>query len=182
MDKSEFILKLSKLRQSSTFLTLHNYKNEYGEVANYNIVFHISYENALKKSISIIENYLPSNNLEHVAKSELIDGYNKSLLKAQDIEIIDEYYHHIYDSDGKIIKGIKIHNENEELYIYGFIVNKSIIENGNYPVRNKRPLTIAKDNLRKLTPVDKFRQFKITQSKLNSISVENMEFHINENW
>jgi hypothetical protein len=45
---------------------------------------------------------------------------------------------------------------------------------GLYTKGNRRPLTVAKDKLRHLTPVGKFRQFKITPSQLDSISVENL--------
>ena len=45
---------------------------------------------------------------------------------------------------------------------------------GMYAKTNKKPLTVAKDKLRYLTPVGKFRQFKILPSQVDSISVENL--------
>ena len=40
MDNLDFVAELSKLRTSSTFLTLRSYRSESGEIADFNIIFH----------------------------------------------------------------------------------------------------------------------------------------------
>ena len=176
MNKSQFVAELSKLRPSSTFLTLVSYRNEFSEVADYSIVFHMSYKNALERSIMTLEGVIPSDSLQTVAKSELLDGYRKSLSKMKNtsIEEIDDAYMRFFDSDGKYIKGVKMHTASGALHLYGFVVHKRVIMPGVYPVRNKRALTQAKDKLRKLCPVDKFRQFKILPDQVDCITVENL--------
>lgn len=176
MDRQEFVKELSKLRPSSTFLTLHDYNNEYGELADYSIAFHISYQNALKRSILIMNGVIPENDLEAQAKMELLDSFNTSLTKLKEITIdkIDDAYTRLFDDNGNEIKGIKIHTESNTLHMYGFVVFKRILLPGVYPKRNKKPLTIAKDKLRRLTPVDKFRQFRITSEQVGSIVVEHL--------
>lgn len=176
MNKTEFVSELSKLRTSATFLSLTGYRNEHGEVADYSIVFHMSYENALKRSIMALETVVPEDAMQVVAKQELLDGYHKSLnnIATIPVEEIDDAYTRFFDSDGKYIKGVKLHTESDTLHIYGLLNAKKVIVPGVYPTRNRRALTIAKDKLRKLCPIDKFRQFRITPFQVEKIAVENI--------
>jgi len=176
MDKTQFVEELSKLRPSATFLSLSGYRNEHSEVADYSIVFHISYESALKRSVAALESIVPTDALQSLAKQELIDGYNTSLSKIAmtPIEEIDDAYTRFFDSDGSYIKGVKLHTASDILHLYGFINSKRVIIPGRYPQYNKKDLTKAKDELRKLCPVDKFRQFKLHPTQVDRISVEHL--------
>jgi hypothetical protein len=176
MNQLQFVSELAKLRPSSTFLTLLGYRNEHSEVADYSIVFHISYENALKRSITALEGVVPADDLQVRAKRELIDGYNTSLAKmaTTPVEEIDDAYTRFFDSDGSYIKGVKVHTATNTLHLYGLVNHKRVLMPGIYPHTNRRELTIAKDKLRKLCPVGKFRQFRITPDQVDSISVENL--------
>jgi hypothetical protein len=78
------------------------------------------------------------------------------------------------DEDNTPIKGVKLHVATNTLHLYGLVAHKRVLMPGLYTKGNRRPLTVAKDKLRHLTPVGKFRQFKITPSQLDSISVENL--------
>lgn len=178
MDQQAFVSELAKLRTSSTFLSVMGYRNEYSEVADYSIVFHISYENALKRSLLALESVVPADDLEAQAKRELVDGYQKSLTKlaTTPVEEIDDAYTHFVDDNGSYIKGVKVHTETGALHLYGLLNAKRILIPGQYPLSNKRPLTKAKDKLRKLCPVGRFRQFKIVPDRVESISVENLMF------
>lgn len=177
MNKFDFVGALATIRPAATFLRLHNYRNELGEVADYNIVFHINYKNALERAIITIQNYQPENNLEVQAKAELLDGYQSSLKKIGTLEK-DDHYDHFYDDKGKVIKGVKLHKATDTIHLYGAVVNKKIVTAGKSKVTNKRPLTIAKDKLRSLTPLSAFRQFKITPNQVDKISVENFIFEM----
>jgi hypothetical protein len=176
MDNLQFVTELAKLRSASTFLTLKGYKNEASEVADYNIVFHMSYENALKKSLEVLSNFTTTTDLEKLAKLDLMSSFAKSLGKMANIPVeeIDDAYTRFFDDDGDYIKGVKMHTATGTLHLYGLVVNKKVYMPGMYTKTNKKPLTIAKDKLRYLTPVGKFRQFKITSSQVDSISVENL--------
>lgn len=176
MTKQEFINELSKLRPSSTFLSLSEYKNQFGEVSNYNIVFHIDYQKSLKKSIQILSTYQAKSDMESLAKREVLEEYNRSLIKMENtpIQDIDDNYKRFFDQDKKCIKGIKMHQSSGILYLFGYIHHRVVIVSGNYPDRNQKPLTICKESLRKLTPVHKFRQFKITKDNVKLIKVEHL--------
>lgn len=176
MNQKQFIAELAKLRTSSTFLSLMGYRNEHSEVADYSIIFHMSYENALKRSVMALEQVVPVDDMQAVAKQELIDGYNRSLerMAVTPVEEIDDAYTRFFDSDGSYIKGVKVHTSTNTLHLYGLVNSKRVLMPGTYPHRNRRELTIAKDKLRKVCPVDRFRQFRILPSQVDRISVENI--------
>jgi|SRR5271166_3465090 len=176
MDTLEFVDELSKLRTGSTFLTLKGYRNEHSEVADYSIVFHMSYQNALKKSIEVLGELDLKESMAKFARLELMESFTRSLgnMANTPIEEIDDAYTRFFDDDGKYIKGVKMHTATGALHLYGLVVHKRIYMPGTYPKHNKKALTIAKDKLRHLTPVGKFRQFKILPSQVDRISVDNM--------
>jgi hypothetical protein len=172
----DFVTELGKLRSSSTFLTLKGYRNESSEVADYNMVFHMSYANALQKSLDVLKKLKTPTDLEKQAKSELMESFQTSLTKmaTTPLEDVDDAYTRFTDDDGAYIKGVKLHTNTNTLHLYGLVVHKRVVLPGNYAKKNKKPLTLAKDKMRYLTPVGKFRQFKITPAQVESISVENL--------
>jgi len=176
MDRQQFVAELGKLRSSSTFMTIKGYRAASGEVADYNIVFHISYKNALLRSVAVLESYIPENDLEVQAKQECLKSFMSSLDKIDStpIEDIDDGYHRFTDYNGKYINGVKLHEETDTLHLYGLVIQKRVMMPGIYKTRNRNPLTIAKDKLRNMCPVGKFRQFRITPEQVDSISVENL--------
>lgn len=176
MNSAEFVSELGKLRPSSTFLNIKGYRNSHGEIADYNIVFHISYSSALKRSILALEQVVPEDLVEAKAREQLIASFQKSLDKIKDSSIDEDSDHYLWfsDSNGERIKGVKLHIKTNTLHLYGFVVNKKVLMPGEYPKVNHRELTVAKNKLRKLCPVSKFRQFRITADQVESITVENM--------
>ena len=176
MDQSAFISELSKLRTSATFLTLKGYRSSNSEVADFNIVYHISYKNALLKSIDTLNAMSFSNDLERQAKSELLTSFQTSLANMEEnpIETRDDGFTRIQNDDGSYVKGVKISNKTGELHMFGLIQNKRVIMPGNYKTKNSRPLTIAKDKLKSLCAVGKYRQFIIAPDRVNSVQVEKL--------
>jgi len=175
MIANDFVSEISKLRPSATFLSLKGYRNDSGEVADYQIVFNISYHNALKNSIKILADMDLTSELDKQARFELLDSFAKSLgrMSSNNMEEIDQTYTRFYEN-GELIKGIKLHPATNTLHLYGLVMNKKVLIPGTYTKTNKKPLTIAKDRLRYQTPVGKFRQFKILPDQVDMILVENM--------
>lgn len=176
MNKDKFVGELAKLCPSSTFLSLIGYRNDFAEVADYSLVFHMSYENALRRSVDIMESYLPKDAEEAKAKEELLSSFNASLKRSAEIlvEEIDDAYTRFFDEDGKHIKGIKMHTASNALHLYGLVVYKRVLMPGMYPPDTRKPFTIVKDRLRSMCPVGKFRQFKIVPDRVDKISVDNL--------
>lgn len=183
MDIESFVSELSKLRTASTFLNLHKYCNEAGEIADYNIIFHMSYENALKRSIAILEALVPDSDLQALAKHELLSSYHTSIanIKETPIEEIDDAYTRFFDADGSYIKGVKLHTKTSQLHLYGLVHQKRVITPGTYKKVNSRPLTIEKNKLTRTVPVGKFRQFRILPGQVEMIKVEGIHLLPPEN-
>lgn len=178
MNQEQFVAELSKLKAGATFLSLNRYVNAANETANYNIVFHISYENALKRSIDTLKAMDLTSDLDKHARSELLESFGKSLNKAVTISIdeIADAYTRFFDKDGNYIKGVKLHRNSNTLHLYGLVVNKKVLVPGFYDKDNRSPLVVAKDHLRSKCSVGKFRQFKMTPNQVESISVQNLKF------
>jgi hypothetical protein len=167
-----FVSELSKLKPNSTFLTLHKYRNANGEVADYSIVFNMSYKSALERSIVILDKYKPKSDIEIVAKSELLHSYKSSVDNYKEEDTTDTYDNFV-NKNGKVIKGIKRHKKTDTLHLYGLIVHKKVHMPGDAKDKvNHLPLTIAKNNLRSLCPVSNFRQFKLLSDQVDLISVQ----------
>lgn len=167
---------LSTIRPSSTFLSLRGYRSaESGELADYQIAFHMSYRSALERSIVAVEAYDPADEIEAQAKGEVLASYRASLAKidAGD-EPVGDAYDRVIDADGAHVKGVKVHRDSGKLHLFGLLVRKTVREPGTFKAVNKKPLTVAKDKLRKLGPVSNFRQFVIDPSHVEGIAVEHM--------
>lgn len=136
----------------------------------------MNYEKALQRSLAALDEVIPKSNLEADAKRDLVYSYRDSLKKiaSTPIEKIDDEYTRFFDTKGRYIKGVKLHTATNTLHLYGLVVGKYVRYPGWYPADNRRQLTIIKDRLRKLCPVDKFRQFRILPDQVERISVENI--------
>lgn len=176
MNKNAFVNAISNLRPSSTFLSLVDYCNSQEEVADYSIVFHVSYQHLLERSIEQLESYQPLDDLEKEAKLSLLDSYRRSLQKVKEspIEEREDGYRHFQDSEGGWIKGVKLHEETETLHLYGKIVHKTVKKGGSKKEVKSSPLTLAKQKLSRDLPVSKWRQFKLTPNQVGKITVEHM--------
>jgi hypothetical protein len=176
MKQDQFVAELSKLRPSSTFMSLLGYRNAFSEVADYSLVFHISYRNALQRSLIALEQVIPDTDYDRIAKQELQTSYQASLDKLEEfpMEELQDHYTHFKDDNGQYIRGVKLHTATHTLHLYGLISQKRVLTPGIYPPDTRRPLTKAKDKMRQLCPVNRFRQFKVTPDQVDKISVEHL--------
>lgn len=177
MDKKEFVAEIAKLRPGSTFLVLHKYKNKAGEISDFNIIFNMSYENALKRSIAIMEKLeVPGPGIRRLAFDQVLDSFERSLHKVQTtpVEELDDTYHRYHDEDGKLIEGIKLHVESDTLHLFGLVHLKRIIVPGEYKEVVSRDLTLEKKEFVRKCPVSKFRQFILRADQLERIAVQHM--------
>ena len=136
----------------------------------------MSYRSALERSILHLESVVPETDLEAQAKKELITSYKTSLDKVDTVplEEVEDNYSHFKDENGQMIKGVKLHKETNTLHLYGLVVYKRVLIPGNYKEVKSRPLTLAKNKLKKDLPVNKFRQFKLLSSQVEEINVEHL--------
>jgi hypothetical protein len=158
---------LNKSLTNVTFCSVKNYTNEKGELSNYLINIGVNYATAKQKDIDFLTN-LDVTSMEWNcpmidiirAKQELITSLetpSETRSQAQK----DAYIH--------INEALKIHVDTMKLYVFGSKVKKTIIEEADYGADTRKPLTKAKDELRKLMKSAKYRQFIF---KLDGMSIK----------
>jgi len=155
------------MRPSSTIVTIREYESKgSGEVANYQLVFHINYRNALEKALRIVEDFNPANEIEEIAKQELIQSYANRILNIEENDHEDPHYSLVADENGIPVKGIKIHNESGKLHMWGFVIGKETLKDGTFKEVKSSEKTLAKKKIEALTTLSKFRQFIVDRSKV----------------
>lgn len=171
---------LSDLKKGSTFLTVHHYLNNFGEISDFSIVFHINYHNAVSKSLELLRRYEPSTEdcfgkpyiLTELscARMELLDSFQMTLDGNNPLATNAKAYSLVDNGFGQI-NGIKLHDKQDILHLNGFRVHRNILMKGNYPVDKRSAKTIAKDDLRDKLPVGRYVQFKLTPGKFRKLVV-----------
>lgn len=190
--KSECTRQLSRIRPSSTFLTVTNYTNNFDELSNFSVCFHVSYLNSIRKALTVVQDYKPSVNdcdgfdrsdLE-VAKMELIESYKMTLSGYNPLATSAHAYNEVIGDEivgpEGPIKGLKLHRNQDILHLWGYRVHKRVLRRGNYPIDNRMPLTKAKDFLRGFTPLGNFVQFKLTPGKFERFVVEGITINVKQ--
>lgn len=174
---------LSEIKKGSTFLTVHHYLNNFGEISDFSVVFHINYRNAVLKSSELLRWHQPS--LEECfgkpytlgelssARMELLDSFQMTLDGANPLATSIKAYSAVDNGFGQI-NGIKLHDKQDILHLNGFRVHRNILMKGNYPLDKRSAKTIAKDDLRDRLPVGRYVQFKLTPGKFRKLVVAGM--------
>ena len=163
---------LSKSPTGVSFVSIKGYKNSFGEVSNNLVNVGASLTNAKAKDITALQSLdVTTLNGDSIllekARVELINSFinpNENRSQGQ----IDAYT--------IVAKGIKVHNETGEIYIFGLRNSKTIIEQGVYPIVNSRALTIAKNQLKKDLKSSKFTQYKLSSTTLIKLNGEELIF------
>ena len=142
-----------------TFVSIRNYTNSHNEVSNNLVNVGASYENAKRKDIETLENLNVS---EHSFKStpDLIEEARIELIKAF-LKPDENRSQGQINAYTQIVPGVKVHNETGVLYVYGYRENKTTLKQGEYKEVKSKPLTIAKNELRKLLRTGKFTQYAL---------------------
>jgi hypothetical protein len=149
----------SKSVTGVSFVSIRNYTNKFGEVSNNLINVGANYEKAKQKDITFLEN-INFSDYEFKSDLSLLDEARKVLI-ASFIKPDENRSNGQINAYTHIVSGVKVHNETGVLYIYGHRENKQILTNGEYPIVKSKPLTIAKDELRKLLRTGKFTQYAL---------------------
>ena len=163
---------LAKSPTGVSFVSIKGYTNAYGEVSNNLVNVGASLTNAKAKDVETLQS-LDVTTL----------GGDTILLEKARVELINSFVSPNENrSNGQIDaytivgKGIKVHNESGEIYIFGLRNSKSIIEQGVYPIVNSRPLTLAKNQLKKDLKSNKFTQFKLSSTATIRMNGEELIF------
>lgn len=142
-----------------SFVSIRNYTNKQGEVSNNLINVGASYEKAKQKDIELLEN-LDATQYTFKSAPDLIEEARVELIKAF-LKPDENRSQGQKDAYTNIVPGVKVHNETGVLYIYGYRENKTVLKEGEYKAVKSAPLTIAKNELRKLLRTGNFVNFGI---------------------
>jgi hypothetical protein len=164
----------NRIRHGSTFMSVMNYENNFGEVSNFGLVFHASYQNAVRKALNIWIPFRPSTSLEADARLELINSYLQTMSGFNPGAKSAHAYSGIIDRHLRPIDGCKWYDSGREVHIWGFRVHKIVLKSGSYPASTWGPLREAKQRLISMTPLINFRQFKIVEGRFGHIGVEKL--------
>ena len=149
-----------------------------GEVARYTIQLGFSYKNCLEKSKLALEiESAALTGLDKQAAEELLNSFAASLNGTQENYTKEHVYEDVTDSSGKTVQGIKKNINDNTLQIFGLLHSKVQISPPTIedkPVKS-RPLTIAKNKLRKDLPVGKFREFALENLNVVKLNGETLE-------
>jgi hypothetical protein len=152
---------IAKSPSGVTFLSISNYTNNNGEIANHLINLGASLKKAKEKDLVFLQN-LDVKNIEYGFKSEI------SILEDARLELIESIINPNenrrngqIDAYTHIAPNLKVHNETGKLYIFGLRVSKNVIQKGEYPVKKSRPLTIAKNEISKNLKQSNFTNYAI---------------------
>lgn len=172
---------LSEIKKGSTFLTVRHYMNNFGEICDFSVVFHVSYRNAVTRSLELLQGYTPSHSdclgkpylLSELftARAELLYSFKMTLEGHNPLATSADAYSQVDDGKGSAISGVKLHDKQDILHLNGFRVYRNVLLKGNYPEDRRMPKTVAKDDLRDRLPIGRYVQFKLTPGKFRSLIV-----------
>lgn len=163
---------LAKSPTGVSFVSIKGYTNSYGEVSNNVVNVGASLTNSKAKDIETLQSLdvttLGGDSiLLEKARVELINSFIKPNENRSQGQI---------DAYTIVAKGIKVHNETGEIYIFGLRKSKSVVTEGVYPIVNSKPLTLAKNSLKKNLKSSKFTQFKLSATSVIRANGEELIF------
>lgn len=98
---------------------------------------------------------------------EAIEALQESIRKSLEVGIGNNPNYTKRDVYEHVAPGFKAHRETGEIYVFGIVTNKEVLEvKKDRPVRKSSDKTLAKDRMRrKHTLSGKFREFKVASVK-----------------
>lgn len=163
---------LAKSPTGVSFVSIKGYTNSYGEVSNNLVNVGATLAKAKAKDIETLQ-----------ALDVTTLGGDSILLEKARVELINSFVNPNevrsqaqIDAYTIVANGIKVHNETGEIYIFGLRTSKTVIEQGVYPTVNSRPLTLAKNQLKKDLKSSKFTQYKLSSTSTIKLNGEELIF------
>jgi len=164
-----------KTIKGTSFVGVREYENKDGEVSNQTFLVGFDYENMLKNDLAKLKGFdltklgeSVNKEVAQIALNELIDSLEKRLSSDENkAKLLSEGDKTMVLSEAQknaytpVCKGLKMQDNN--LYIYGLMVRKTVIKAIEYKPKNSQPKTIAKGLIEKTADVTsrKYKQFKL---------------------
>jgi len=132
------------------FFAVNGYENSHGEVSNYLVNVKVDFQKLKDEDIEFLQNFKADSQLQEEARKSVLGGLispQKSRSEGQ-----TEAYEYIAPN-------VKKHNGTKSIFVVGQLVKKVVLQKGEYPTVNSRPLTIEKNKIKKLLKTSQYRQF-----------------------
>ena len=152
--------------ENCQFASLTYTAKESGEVARHNILLGFNYRTCLEKSLTELEILSATmQGIELLAANELLESFRKSLAGKQDAYTKANTY-----ADTSI-RGLKVNTVDDSLQLFGLLQSKTVIVPGVHKTVNSAAKTIAKNAIRKLLPVGRFREYALDPETIHGARV-----------
>jgi hypothetical protein len=173
-----------KTIKGTSFVGVQNYTNTQGEVSNQTFVVGIDYGKLLQNDLDKLKAFDITPLIAKYDKEIVTKAYNElltSLIKRTASELEKKVLRASNDSTinrsdaqseayENVAKGLK--TKDNDLYIFGLCVKKTIIESVEYPSVNSQLKTIVKNEIKKSAEL---RETKFKQFKLGSLEILNIQ-------
>ena len=164
-----------KTIKGTSFVGVSNYVNSNGEMSNQTFLVGFDYGKMLQFDLDTLKAFDIQPLIEKYGKDIVVKAYDEllvSLVKRTATELEKEILRENSDatinrSDAQndayvhIAKGLKVQDNN--LYIYGRCVRKTVLVKGEYPIVKSQLKTIVKNEIKKLADLkeNSYKQFKL---------------------
>ena len=178
-NQKELIERLQSLAGQASFVSFIYRNKKAGELARHTIIFGVSYERQLRDSLTALSILEPTfvTELEHEAAQELRKSFEKSLEYIAKGEQNPDYTKR--DAYVTIAPGLKYTLSTKDFNVSGLEHTKVVLEPGQYPKVESKPLTVAKNAIRRLLPVGRWREFCINCENLEVARLQGTELCLN---
>lgn len=166
---------ISTMTKGCRFISLTYKAKETGEVARHTLLVGFSYIEMVKDSIEQLTAWMEyMSGDELFAAREVEKSLRKTLTANAEGKQNEDYtkkgmYAHVRG-------GVNINLNDNTIQLFGRSISKVVLEKGVYKTVNSRPLTIAKDKIKKHLSVSKFREFALDKNVVLSGKVNGDTF------
>jgi hypothetical protein len=173
MNLTELQNKLGQMN-GAKFVGLTYTSKKHGETARYTLLVGADYRKQVEASL--LECQLRAKNAQGIeleAIKALIESFEESL-KAMD----ENREHKDYTKAGQYVtigNGIKVNLNDMSCEIQGLQTARKVLVEGVYPKVNSKPLTIAKNKVRKELPVGRFKTLALDLGNIHDVRLNGEE-------
>jgi hypothetical protein len=172
------LVQLAVSKKGAKFASFKYLTKETGELQKITVILGASTENLYEKDIEVLE-FMLADTMDPIARlaaNELLNSRKESLAKG--IGHNSAYTcTDVYTTVNQNTQGIKIHRENGQLHIVGLVEHKVVLEPATMPYKkvNSSAKTIAKNEIRRLLPSHRFRQYCLDNVQTATMNGETLE-------
>ena len=149
------------------------YNNEQNEKQHTIFNVGVDYDKAKQKDLEYLKN-IDISTLDSSISADILTEATQSLINDFEKTISKEKVK--TNNFIHISNGLKFHTEKHELYVYGMQIKKTVLSEGEYKEDTRKPLTRAKDEIRKHLRTSKYRQYKIERAEQFKVKGDTLVF------